>query len=409
MFTFEMLQHVGPEVPLALLLMASLGLRARVNCTVSLLVKASPERLWALVNPEDGKVDNWGRTTVVTRLAVPETQTYEITFATATPSGAIRPVSALFQARDVITDRNVLMVRAGLEGKSENNELLEIHHVLTPEVQGTRLTTRYLWGSRPLLAQVLARADLWGGAFRLKGLAETGVPNNRPFLWISAGVALLTGIASVAAFGFSLGFWPALVLVFALLVHEFGHLLAFRLIGQPWGRLVFLPFLGAIAVPRLPLESQGESVFSALMGPGFSCLLAAACAVPYIMGWPSASLFAMIGALTAGLNLFNLLPAEPLDGGVALRSVLSRLIGKYAPLGLMGIGVVIALLGYFTGQLVLIMFGGLAILANLKPRKIDPGLAPLSSLQVCIAFFGYSAIASAHYTMFYGFLGQIGI
>lgn len=409
MFSFQMFQHIGPELPLALLLMALLGFRARVNCNVSLLVKASPERLWELLNPYDGKVDNWGRTTVVTRLASAETQTYEIVFTTTTANGAMRPFKALFEARGCVPQRKVLLVRAGLEGKSQNNELLEIQHILTPEGQGTRVSTRYLWGSRQLLAQLLARADLWGGAYRLKSLAETGVPDNRPYLWISAGVALITGIASVGAFGLSIGLWPALILVLALLVHEFGHLLAFRLIGQPWGRVVFLPFLGAVAVPRLPLESQGQSVFSALMGPGFSCLVAAACGLPYFLAWPSAPLFALAGLLIAGLNLFNLLPAEPLDGGVALRSVLSRLIGKYAPLGLVVIGLVIVMMGFFLGQLLLVLFGSLAVLVNLKPRKIDQGLVPLTSLQVSISFFGYVMIAVAHYTMLYSFLGQIGL
>ena len=66
--------------------------------------------------------------------------------------------------------------------------------------------------------------------------------------------------------------WPiALLLVAALLVHEFGHLFAYRLeIGQPWGRMVFLPFLGAIAVPRLGFATQGQIVFAAIMGPAFS-------------------------------------------------------------------------------------------------------------------------------------------
>ena len=42
-----------------------------------------------------------------------------------------------------------------------------------------------------------------------------------------------------------------------------------------------------------------------------------------------------------GLNLFNLLPVEPLDGGVALRSVLAKLMGAHARFGLLAIGVLI--------------------------------------------------------------------
>ena len=404
-----LLQHLGPEVPLTLLLLALLGFRARVNCKVSLFIKARPELIWTMLNPQDGKTDDWGRMVVVTRLIDAADQTYEMTYTTATANGASRVFRGQFYVSVRQQGQLVVLRRAGLEGKSENNELLEISHALTEEAGGTRLTTRYVWGSRQLLAQLLARADLWGGAYRLKGLAETGTPNNRPYFMISGGVALFTGLLSIGAFGFSLGYGVALLLVLALLVHEFGHLLAFRLVGQPWGRLVFLPFLGAIAVPRLPFESQAQTVFSALMGPAFSSLFALACLVPGFLGWHGAHAFVALGVIIAGLNVFNMLPAEPLDGGIALRSVLSRLIGRFAPLGLIAIGLLIVGTGYALNQFVLVLFGGMAILANLKPRKIDSGLDPLTSLQVCIAFFSYVTIAVTHYALFYRFLGQMGL
>ncbi len=214
---------------------------------------------------------------------------------------------------------------------------------------------------------------------------------------------------SVVAFGLLLG-WPlALILVFALLVHEFGHLLAFRLIGQPWGRVVFLPFLGAVAVPRLPYETQAQSVFAALMGPGFSVLLVAACALPTFLGWPSAKIFVAVGVLTAFLNAFNMLPAEPLDGGVALRSILTRLVGKSAWSAMLGIGLLMIAIGIAIGQLAVAVFGVMAVLANLRRRSIDAGLLPLTSLQVCVAVLGYVAITSAHITMMNWFFRQLGV
>ena len=401
---------MGPEIPLILVLMALFGLRARVNVGVTLFVKASPERLWDILNPSDGKTDNWGRTTVVARRISGPGETYEMTYSSPGAGGAMRSFKALFGVAEREPLRRVVMLREGLEGHSSNNELLEIRHEITPVDGGSRLTTRYYWGPRLLLAQLLARADLWGGAYRLKGLAETGRANERPYFWISMGMGLITMIASIAAFAFFFHRLDyALMLVFALAVHEFGHMLAFRLVGQPWGRMVFLPFLGAVAVPRMPFETQAQSVFSALMGPGFSALLALACLVPLALGWHSAALFAIIGAITAGLNVFNMLPAEPLDGGVALRSVLTRMVGSKAWIGLMSFGVIIAVAGYFFSQIVLVLFGGLAVLANLKARKIDTGLAPLSTLQLCIAIFGYVVITAAHYTLLFRFIEQIGV
>ena len=157
-------------------------------------------------------------------------------------------------------------------------------------------------------------------------------------------------------------------------------------------------------MPRLPFESQGQSVFAALMGPGFSVLLAFACAIPYLLGYQMDPVLVGLGLTTAGINIFNLLPAEPLDGGVALRSVLARLVGTYAQWALFAIGVLIVGWGLHIEQVGLVLFGATAIIANMGRRKIDAGLTPLSSLQLCIATCGYVAILGAHIKLLQFFL-----
>jgi Zn-dependent protease len=196
-----------------------------------------------------------------------------------------------------------------------------------------------------------------------------------------------------------LGWTAAALLIVALFVHEMGHLLAYRLIGQPWGRMIFLPFLGAIAMPRLAFDSQGQSVFSALMGPGFSILLAIVCASHILLGGPVNPTLALLGLITTALNIFNLLPVEPLDGGVALRSVLAKYMGKSARFGLMSVGVILAGIGLAFSQILLVIFGGISILFNIKDRTIDAGLEPLTRLQVVITFWGYVCMVTAYVTM----------
>ena len=180
--------------------------------------------------------------------------------------------------------------------------------------------------------------------------------------------------------------------------------MAYRLVGQPWGRMIFLPFLGALAMPRLPYETQGQAVFAALMGPGFSVLLAIGIALPLMLGISLPDWLFQMGIVVTVLNLFNLLPLEPLDGGVALRSVLAKLMGTYARFGLLVIGALILVAGLYLEQVVLLVFGGISILANIKPRLIDHGLKPLSSLQVTISGFGFVAIVAAYITMLRYFL-----
>ncbi len=401
---FSILNHIGPEVPLTIFLLLLLAFRIKVTPRASLWINVTPEKLWPLLAVHDGKLENWGRTTILTELADSATQTYRKIFTTTIGNAQSRQFQALFRVTENIENQSIELTRADIEGKSERNELLRLTHKLTPENNGTRLDTVYYWGPRPFLAQLLARADLWGGAYRIKGQAETGVPNERPYQLISSAITLVTMLVTFATFvamivpysNIAMAAVIGLLLVLALFVHEFGHLLAYKMIGQPWGRMVFLPFLGALAMPRLPFESQGQSVFAALMGPGFSVILGFACATPYFFGLEFNPILAGLGVLTAMINLFNLLPAEPLDGGIALRSVLARVIGDKAAWGLFAIGVTLVAAGLYYEQIGLVLFGATAILANIKPRKIDHGLIPLSTLQVCIATFGYVSITAAH-------------
>ena len=186
------------------------------------------------------------------------------------------------------------------------------------------------------------------------------------------------------------------LLLVALGVHEFGHLLAYRLTGQPWGRMIFLPFLGALAMPRLPFQTQAQAVFAALMGTGLSLVLAFALALPVLLGHELPPWLNTAGIVVVALNLFNLLPVEPLDGGVALRSVLAKIMGKYARFGLLAIGLLIFGAGFLIEQVALLVFGLISILANIRPRLIDHGLKPLSSLQVTISACCFMAIVTAY-------------
>ena len=107
-----------------------------------------------------------------------------------------------------------------------------------------------------------------------------------------------------------------------------------------------------------------------------------------------------------GLNLFNLLPVEPLDGGVALRSVLAKLMGANARFGLLAIGVLILASGFYFEQVILLIFGGISVLANLRPRLIDHRpQTPLLSSGCMISASSFVAIVAAYITMLAYFLG----
>jgi Zn-dependent protease len=394
----------------AVMLIIVMRVRLRVSPRASLLVRQTAAKVFEHLDVWDGKDTDFGRVRISHRLVDAETQTYEFTYATTMVGGASRSSMALFRIATREPNSSFVLRRAGLEGKSENSELLELNYKLTPEGDGTRLSVVQVWGPRPLLAQVLARADLWGGAYRIKGLIETGVPNEWAYSLISAAVAVVTGLLTLATFSWVVDMQIAVLLIVALVVHEFGHLIAYRLIGQPWGRIMFLPFVGAVALPRLAFESQAQLVFAALMGPGFSIVFGLACLAPALLGMALPPLLSKLGLITAALNIFNLTPVAPLDGGIAMRSVLSRIMGNFFRIGFLLLALGFVAIGIEMRSFYVVALGILTLLMNFRAKKIDPGLAPLSSFQVGISIFAYVAMCAAYLTLlifFYQHVSQL--
>ncbi len=389
---FSIFSNIGPEIPFSLFLMALLGLRAKVWPRASVFIRAAPDNVFSLIDYADGKRENWGSTTTLTALTDQAKGLFQKTYTTTLTSGVARSTSALFSIRSRQSPGKLEIQREGLQGRSLNNELISQVYTLTPVADGCRLTMTYEWGPRPLIAQLVARADLWGGAYRIKGLAETGHAVEWPFQLISAGVAVVTGAISFLAFAILVGWKIAAFFTVALFIHELGHLLAYRLLGQPWGRMIFLPFLGAVAIPRLSFESQGQLAFAALMGPGFSALLAIFFGFYVMSGGQPSQDVTSFGIIICVLNLFNLLPLEPLDGGVALRCVLARYLGAAAKYGLIAVGLMIAGLGLYYSQILLVVFGAIAIIFNMRSRPADPKMVPLTTLQVIVTFAAYTGM-----------------
>jgi Zn-dependent protease len=393
----------------ALMLIVVMRVRLRVSPRASLYIAKPPADVFDHLDIWDGKVMDYGRVSISHRLANAQNNIYEFSYRTTMVGGASRSSSAQFRIAERQPHDVLVLRREGLEGRPENSELLELNYVIAQEAAGSRLSVTQVWGPRPLLAQVLARADLWGGAHRIKGLIETGIPNERPFSLISAAVAIVTGLLTLVTFWWAFGFRFALFAILALIVHEFGHLLAYRLIGQPWGRIMFLPFVGAVALPRMAFESQSQLVFAALMGPGFSLVLAFACIAPALLGYqPNPYLLAM-GSTTALLNAFNLMPVAPLDGGIAMRSVLGRIMGDFSRIGFMLMGVGLIAIGIEMRMAAVVVAGAFTLFLNFNAKKIDQGLAPMPVLHVGISIFAFVAMCAAYAIFLVYFFNQASL
>jgi Zn-dependent protease len=120
-------------------------------------------------------------------------------------------------------------------------------------------------------------------------------------------------VASAGAWAVILPWQLALALLVQLFVHEYGHVHAMRRTGMRVRGLYLVPFLGAVAVSEDSFTSRRQQVYVALSGPIWGSLLALAPAALWL--WTRNPLYAHVCAVWALINLLNLVPIAPLDGG----------------------------------------------------------------------------------------------
>jgi Zn-dependent protease len=134
-------------------------------------------------------------------------------------------------------------------------------------------------------------------------------------LLATAGTMLVSVVAYATIWGFSF----ALGFVVLLLVHEMGHVIALRREGIKASAPMFIPFMGALITARSLGDDALAEARTGLAGPILGSLGAAVCVVIWLItGHDYWRALAFTGFF---LNLFNLLPVVPLDGGRAMAAM----------------------------------------------------------------------------------------
>lgn len=152
--------------------------------------------------------------------------------------------------------------------------------------------------------------------------------------WTKFGGTFITMGISLWAYAVFYGWKFAVALVYLIFVHEMGHIVAARRKGIPTSPAFFIPFVGAlISIKKQPRDAATEA-YLAYGGPlaGFISFVPAIILYE-VNGDPFWALVIYLGAL---INLFNLIPVSPLDGG-RIVSVLSTKIWLAGLLILVGI------------------------------------------------------------------------
>ncbi|SHF08961.1 Zn-dependent protease (includes SpoIVFB) [Seinonella peptonophila] len=155
------------------------------------------------------------------------------------------------------------------------------------------------------------------------------------------GGTVLTMLISAIVYAYVYSWWFSIGFVLLLFTHEMGHVWAAREKGISVTAPAFIPFIGAlISFRKLPENAQTEA-FIAYGGPLIGTIGATTMfLIAWFTGRQELYWLAILGFL---LNLFNLIPIAPLDGGRIVTAI-SRwlwLVGL-----LLGIGFMLFLKSY---------------------------------------------------------------
>jgi len=171
-----------------------------------------------------------------------------------------------------------------------------------------------------------------------------------------------TAFVSVAAYSLFWG-WPfAAGFVVLIFVHEMGHVIALRREGIKASAPMFIPFLGAAIFSKSLGENALAEARVGLAGPVLGSLGAAAVAI--VGAITGSSLLLALAYLGFLLNLFNLLPVVPLDGGRAM-AAMSPVIW------FLGLGALVALELWRPNPilLIIVIFGGFETWRRWQQRR----------------------------------------
>lgn len=174
----------------------------------------------------------------------------------------------------------------------------------------------------------------------------------------AAGTMLLT----IGVYAWIYGWWFAVGFVALIFVHEMGHYVAARRRGLNVGLPTFIPFVGAwIELKDLPHDAETEA-YVGVAGPLAGTVGALACF--YLARETGSSMLLALAYSGFFLNLFNLIPLAPFDGGRVTAAISPRL-------WLIGAPLLVALFFYFPSPLLILM----AILALPNVLKAWRGIA----------------------------------
>jgi hypothetical protein len=214
------------------------------------------------------------------------------------------------------------------------------------------------------------------------------------------------GVGVLAAFVVTVGaatmFGPinGLSLVIALLIHEAGHFVGARACGRTEASFRLLPAFGGIRPDDEGFTHDAERFFHALMGAGGSVapmLLSVALWLALRDVAPlTAEFMRALGLCLAMVNVLNLMPFRPLDGGLCIEVVSRTLSPAILYLATATAMVGLAFAGYAIGSWAALGFGCAGLILLLLHTPGRRATVAMTASQANLAFLAWAVTLAAH-------------
>lgn len=394
-----------------LLMAAPLGLRTvRVRATF----RTDADRLWSAISPLGSSAD-WHHSVLTSRVLPDTGNRVEQTYTHVDRHG--RPIVRSFEVTAKHAER-------AYEARVVEDSALDVSfwkdfHESRRVVENDGLvhltieqTDRYRGVAFLLFRFFVLRREMKA----LRNWLETGESKpvrggfEHPLVQIA--LAVLSTLLLWPFFGLTAnGLMLSALLTLVIVLHELGHMVAYRAFGHKTVRMIFVPLLGGIAIGGRPYNSLFEVAICALMGAGMSAFLVPIAIAlheadgkglaTFMTGPPMLVFLLILGAF----NLLNLMPMNRFDGGQVLRQVFrsraALMAGSFlVTLAILGVGWRIGLSSQalLAGVAVFALLSLMGQQGGVKPRhRLDEmtrsqRIASVLGLYAALALHGYAVV-----------------
>lgn len=383
---------------------------------ISRTYRCAPDQLWSAMDPV-GAAATWHHAVISSKAVADRHGIVEQTYKQLDKDGApIRRLLALEPLASVAANARGFQSRIIEDSTLDPSFWSDYRErrIIRPMPDGAELeiaqTDRYRGLAFLLFRYFALRRELKS----LDGWLKTGQSQPQGYFehpLVQAALAVLSTLLLWPFLGLTTqGLMLSTFLTLVIVLHELGHMAAYRMFGHASVRMIFVPLLGGIAIGGRPYRTLFEVATCALMGAGMSAFLIPILVVAYQMTehdlFPAAGKSVLIFLLILGaFNLLNLLPMHRFDGGQVLRQIFrtrrSQILASFfVTFCILGVGFEIGLPArYLTVGLLVFIIVSLIGAGSVKPRrKLDEMSEPE---RMMVAFGLYAAIALHGYAIIF--------